>query len=317
MTKRILGRSGIEIAPLALGGNVFGWTIDESASFRVLDSFVEAGFNLIDTADVYSRWASGNSGGESETIIGHWLKQGGRRDKVVIATKLGKEMAPGKKGLSKKYMNEALNQSLLRLQTDYIDLYQAHDDDPATPMAETLEAFGQCIKEGKIRAIGASNFTAKRLAESLVISSQNSFPRYESLQPLYNLYDRVVFEKDLEPLCEDNHVGVISYYSLASGFLTGKYRSPGDFSKSLRGKGMVKFMNERGFAILGALDRIASEYQTTAAAIAIAWLIQRPSVTAPIASATSSKQLAELIKASEIKLDPAAVHLLNSASAES
>jgi len=317
MIKRELGRSGIAIAPLALGGNVFGWTIDETASFRVLDSFIDAGFNLIDTADVYSRWAPGNSGGESETIIGKWLQKRGNRDKVVIATKLGKEMAPGKKGLSKKYIYEALSQSLKRLQTDYIDLYQAHDDDPGTPMEETLETFGQCIKEGKMRAIGASNFNPRRLAESLRISEQNGFPRYESLQPLYNLYDRAVFEKDLEPVCVENHIGVISYYSLASGFLTGKYRSTGDFSKSLRGKGIAKFMNERGFAILGALDQVASQYQATAAAVAIAWLIQRHSVTAPIASATSSIQLAALIKASDIKLNNAAVDLLNAASAES
>jgi aryl-alcohol dehydrogenase-like predicted oxidoreductase len=314
MIKRELGRSGIQIAPLALGGNVFGWTIDQAASFRILDAFVDAGYNLIDTADVYSRWAPGNKGGESETIIGRWLKQEGKRDKVVIATKLGKEMDTGKKGLSKHYIKEALEQSLTRLQTDYIDLYQAHEDDQTTDMEETLGCFAALIKAGKLKAIGASNFTATRLAAALQISEQFGFPRYESLQPLYNLYDRAVFEDDLEPLCLEKKIGVISYYSLASGFLSGKYRTEKDLGKSARGKGNGKYLNKRGFAILNALDQVSSQYQSNPATVALAWLVQRSSVTAPIASATNKEQLGDLIKATELHIDKTAIELLNKAS---
>jgi aryl-alcohol dehydrogenase-like predicted oxidoreductase len=317
MEKKELGRSGIKVAPLALGCNVFGWTIKEAESFRVLDAFVEAGYNLIDTADVYSRWVPGNRGGESETIIGKWFRQGGKRDKVVLATKFGKEMAVDKKGLSKKYMRAALEDSLRRLQTDYIDLYQSHEDDPGTALEETMEGFAELVKEGKLKAIGASNFTAKRLTESLRISVKYGFPRYESLQPLYNLYNRAEFEKDLEPICVEQQVGVISYYSLASGFLTGKYRSENDLSKSLRGKGIGKYLNERGMAILRALDQVAGQYHSTPATIAIAWLMQSPGVTAPIASATSREQLTELIKAAELKLDGASLELLDQSSSYS
>jgi aryl-alcohol dehydrogenase-like predicted oxidoreductase len=225
MEKRKLGNSGLEVAPLAFGGNVFGWTVDEPTSFTLLDAFVEAGFNLIDTADVYSRWVQGHSGGESETIIGKWLKRSGNRAKVVIASKVGKEMGPNSQGLSKTYILQAVEDSLQRLQTDYIDLYQSHADDPKTPLEETLEAYDQLIKQGKVRAIGASNYSAQRLAESLEVSEQTSNPRYESLQPLFNLYDRADYERELEPLCREKGLGVISYFSLASGFLTGKYRS--------------------------------------------------------------------------------------------
>jgi aryl-alcohol dehydrogenase-like predicted oxidoreductase len=315
MIKRELGKSGIQIAPLALGANVFGWTIDQASSFRVLDAFVDAGYNLIDTADVYSRWAPGNKGGESETIIGNWLKQEGKRDKVIIATKLGKEMGPGQKGLSQSYINEALEKSLTRLQTDYIDLYQAHEDDPTTDMEETLGCFAGLIKAGKIKAIGASNFSAGRLARALQISEQSGLPRYESLQPLYNLYDRLVFEDDLEPLCLENKIAVLSYYSLASGFLTGKYRSEKDLMKSARGRGIGKYLNKKGFAILDVLDQVSSQYQSSPATVALAWLIQRNSVTAPIASATSIAQLGDLLKAPELHLDYSAIEMLNNASA--
>ena len=256
MKKRKLGNSKLEVAPLAFGGNVFGWTVDEQTSFTLLDAFVAAGFNLIDTADVYSYWAPGNRGGESETIIGKWLKRSGKRGKVVIATKVGKEMGPNSKGLSKSYILRAVEDSLRRLQTDYIDLYQSHADDPETPLEETLEAYAQLIRQGKVRAIGASNYSATRLAQALQISDQYGFPRYESLQPLFNLYDRTDYEGELEPLCRERGLGVISYFSLASGFLTGKYRSQDDLAHSARGDMVKKYLNPRGIRILEALDRV-------------------------------------------------------------
>ena len=309
MTKRNLGNSGIEVSPIAFGGNVFGWTVGEQMSFQLLDAFIGAGFNLIDTADVYSTWGAGNKGGESETIIGKWLKQRNNRDKVIIATKVGKEMGAGKKGLSKKYIRQAVEDSLRRLQTDYIDLYQSHDDDMNTPIEETMACFTELINEGKVRAIGASNFTAQRLAEALSISNRHGYARYETLQPLYNLYDRS-FEKELEPFCRENKIGVISYYALASGFLSGKYRSEKDLSKSLRGNGIKKYLNERGFSILHALDQVAERYHSTPASVAIAWLIAKPTITAPIASATTIEQLNALVKAAELNLDRAAMELL-------
>lgn len=315
MEKRKIGRSGIAVAPLAFGGNVFGWTIDQATSFKLLDGFIDAGFNLIDTADVYSNWVPGNKGGESETIIGHWLKQAGKRDQVVIATKVGGEMSPGKKGLSKAHIRQSVEESLRRLQTDYIDLYQSHYDDPATPLAETLATYGDLIKEGKIRAIGASNFSADRLTEALRVSEQHHLPRYECLQPEYNLYERNSYEKELEPICLENEIGVINYFALASGFLTGKYRSQADLAKSKRGHGNEKYLNERGFRILAALDEVAHQYQTDPASIAIAWLMARPGITAPIASASKPEQLQSFIKATTITLDTAAVALLDKASA--
>jgi aryl-alcohol dehydrogenase-like predicted oxidoreductase len=315
MKKRKLGNSGLEVAPLAFGGNVFGWTADEPASFALLDAFVAAGFNLIDTADVYSRWVQGHSGGESETIIGKWLKRSGNRAKVVIATKVGKEMGPNSKGLSKKYILQAVEESLRRLQTNTIDLYQSHADDPDTPLEETLEAYEQLIKQGKIRAIGASNYSALRLAESLRVSEQTGLPRYESLQPLFNLYDRVDYEKELEPLCRQKGLGVISYFSLASGFLTGKYRSEDDLSKRARADMVKKYLNERGFRIIEALDKVAQQHNLTPVKVALAWLISHPSITAPIASATNLEQLNELIEATTIELDSSAIDLLNQASA--
>jgi aryl-alcohol dehydrogenase-like predicted oxidoreductase len=314
MEKRDLGKSGIKIAPLAFGGNVFGWTVNELNSFLLLDSFVGAGFNLIDTADVYSRWAPGNKGGESETIIGRWLAKSGNRNKVVIATKVGKEMGPAKKGLTKKYITQAVEDSLQRLQTDYIDLYQSHDDDRETPLEETLGTFAELIKQGKIRAIGASNYSAKRLAEAIRISEEYGYPRYESIQPLYNLYDRMPFEKELAPLCLEKQVGVISYYALASGFLTGKYRSETDLYKSARGSGIKKYLNERGFRILHALDEVAEQVHSIPAVIALAWIRANPSITAPIASATNTSQLESLIKAMGLNLDKTAMDLLNRAS---
>ena len=314
MKKRKLGDSGLDVAPLAFGGNVFGWTADEAMSFRLLDAFVAAGFNLVDTADMYSRWVPGNEGGESETIIGKWLKRSGKRQSVIIATKVGKEMGPDKKGLSKKYINQAVEASLGRLQTDYIDLYQSHDDDVDTPLEETLEAFGQLIKAGKVRAIGASNYSAKRLAEALRVSEQHGYPRYESLQPLYNLYDRADYEKELEPLCREKGLGVINFFSLGSGFLTGKYRSEGDLANRARADMVKKYLNDRGYRIIEALDSVARQHNATPAKVALAWLIAQPTVTAPIASATDLEQLDQLIEAATLELDPSSMTLLNQAS---
>lgn len=314
MEKRKLGNSGLEVAPLAFGGNVFGWTIDEDTSFKILDAFIGAGFNLIDTADVYSNWVPENQGGESEKIIGNWLRRQGGRDKVIIATKVGGEMSPGKKGLSRAHIFKSVDESLQRLQTDYIDLYQSHYDDPTTPLEETLAAYGDLIKAGKIRAIGASNFTPERLRETLQVSQTNNLPRYESLQPEYNLYSRAEYEHELESICLENNIGVISYFALASGFLTGKYRSEADLSKSKRGGGNKKYLNDRGFRILEALDTVAASYQTDPASIAVAWLIARPSITAPIASASSVDQFNTLAKAAAITLDIDSLEMLNSAS---
>lgn len=297
------------------GGNVFGWTIDETASFGLLDAFVFAGFNFVDTADVYSRWAPGNQGGESEAIIGKWMKTRGNRDKMIIATKVGGDMNRGKKDISRKWILEEVENSLRRLNTDYIDLYQTHFDDETTPVEETLEAYAELVRAGKVRSIGASNFSPARLKASLEASAKHGYPRYESLQPHYNLVERERFEKELEPICLENQLGVVNYYSLAAGFLTGKYRSEGDLGKSTRGAGAKKYLNDRGLAVLAALDAVAGEYHTTPASVAIAWLIARPSVTAPIASATSIGQLDSLIAATKLELNKAAIELLDSASA--
>jgi aryl-alcohol dehydrogenase-like predicted oxidoreductase len=313
--KRKLGKSGLEVAPLALGGNVFGWTADEAMSFKLLDAFVAHGFNLIDTANNYSRWVPGHQGGESETIMGKWLKQRGVRDKVLIATKVGMEMGADQKGLAKTYILKEVEQSLKRLQTDYIDLYQSHTDDAATPQEETLEAYAQLVKQGKVRAIGASNYGAERLAAALQISAKHGYPSYQSLQPHYNLYERADYENKLEPLCQQKGLGVITYFSLARGFLTGKYRSEADLSKSPRGQGVKSYLNDRGFRILDALDKVAKQRGSTPARVSLAWLIARPSVTAPIASATNLGQLNELIEATKLELDPASIEQLNQASA--
>ncbi len=317
MEKRKLGNSGIEVYPLALGGNVFGWTVDEPTAFRLLDAFVDAGLNLIDTADTYSRWVAGNKGGESETIIGKWFTKSGKRARAVIATKVGSEMGPGRKGLSKDYILRAVEDSLKRLQTDTIDLYQSHRDDLDTPLEETLEAYAQLIREGKVRAIGASNYSAERLSEALRISGKRGYPAYQSLQPRYNLYDRADYERSLEPLCREKGLGVITYYSLASGFLTGKYRSDQDLSKSIRGQGAKIYLNERGFRILKALDEVAKQQHAVPASVALAWLLARPGITAPIVSATSLEQLNDLTAATKLELDQASIAFLNEASAGS
>lgn len=314
MKKKRLGNSELEVAPLALGGNVFGWTIDEKKSFEVLDAFVDAGFSLIDTADVYSTWKAGNKGGESETIIGKWMKSRRNRSKVVIATKVGGDMGQGK-SLKKQYILQKAEDSLQRLQTDYIDLYQSHWDDPGTPVEETLEAYQQLIRQGKARVIGASNFSRQRLQETLEASAKNDLPRYQSFQPRYNLYDREEFEKEYELFCLNENLGVIPYYGLASGFLSGKYRSENDLSKSARGGGIQKYLNERGFRILDALDQVSRRYNTQPATIALAWLNSRPGITAPISSATSVEQLRDLTKAAETVLDKEAVNELDEASA--
>jgi aryl-alcohol dehydrogenase-like predicted oxidoreductase len=315
MEQRQLGNSDLYVSPLTLGGNVFGWTIDEATSFEVLDGFTGAGFNLVDTADVYSRWVDGNTGGESEVIIGNWMKARNNRNKVIIATKVGGDMGQGRKDVSRKYILKAAEDSLRRLQTDYIDLYQTHWDDDSTPVEETLEAYQQLINEGKVRWIGASNLSPQRLEASLEASANHNLPKYQTFQPHYNLYVRDQFEHELEQICLDNHLGVINYYSLASGFLTGKYRSKDDLDKSPRGGGVRNYLNERGFRILEALDKVAADYQATPASVAIAWLIARPSITAPIASATSTKQLQDLVLAANLNLEEGAINALNEASA--
>jgi aryl-alcohol dehydrogenase-like predicted oxidoreductase len=315
MQYREIGHSGIRVGPLALGGNVFGWTADEATSFRVLDAFIDSGLNLVDTADVYSTWVPGHAGGESEIVIGNWFKKNGKRDKVVIATKLGKPMGDGGKGLSRKYILHEVEQSLHRLQTDFIDLYQSHEDDPNTPIEESLGAFADLIKAGKVRAIGASNYTGARLEQSLNVSQGMGLPRYECLQPEYNLYARQDFEKDLRPVCEKAKIGVLPYFSLASGFLSGKYRSKKDLSKSERGRRVKNFLNERGYRILGALDEVAADKKATVAQVALAWLIAQPTVTAPLVSATTVQQWSELQGSVHIVLDHKAIDLLDRASA--
>jgi aryl-alcohol dehydrogenase-like predicted oxidoreductase len=311
MEKHKLGGTGFEIAPLAFGGNVFGWTVDEPTSFRLLDAFVGAGFSLIDTADSYSRWAPGHQGGESETIIGRWIARRGRHDDVIIATKVGSEMGQGHKNLRKDYILQAAEASLKRLQVDCIDLYQSHWDDEDTPFEETLSAYEQLIAQGKVKAIGASNLSAPRLAQALETSRARGLPRYATLQPHYNLYSRASFEGALQDLCLRENLGVITYFSLAAGFLTGKYRSEADSGKSARGPGMKKFLNPRGMKILDALDAIARRYDATPAQVAVAWLMAQPGVTAPIASATSAAQLDELVGAAKLALDADAKRALD------
>jgi len=316
MQLRTLGRSDLRVAPLCLGGNVFGWTADEAASFTVLDALIGAELNFIDTADVYSVWIPGHHGGESETVIGNWLQRRARRNDVVIATKVGMEMAPDRKGLSATHIARSVEESLRRLQTDYIDLYFSHCDDVTVQFEETLGAYQKLIAQGKVRAIGASNHSAARLAQALEVSRRTGLPRYEVLQPQYNLYARSEYEKDLEPLCLEHNIGVVSYFALASGFLTGKYRTPSDAAKSKRGDGVVaKYLNERGLRILAALDDVGRRYSASPASVALAWQIARPSITAPIASATSVGQLNELLAATKLHLDQAAIEQLNIASA--
>jgi len=315
MQMRPLGNSGLQVAPLAFGGNVFGWTIDEATSFRLLDAFTDAGLNLVDTADVYSRWKPGNQGGESETILGKWLKKSGRRASVVVATKVGMEMGPDMKGLSRKYILEAVERSLNRLQIDVIDLYQEHKDDEATPQEETLGALAELVRAGKVKAIGASNLTAARLKEALQVSAKHGYPRYETLQPHYNLVERGGYEAELEPLCLKEKLGVIPYFSLASGFLTGKYKSAADVANRARAGGVSKYLNGRGFQVVAKLEETATKLHVTPARVALAWLMARPSITAPIASATSVEQVQDLIAATRLKLPSETIELLNQVSA--
>ncbi len=315
MQQRALGRSGLTTAPLVFGGNVFGWTVDQATGFSLLDAFVDGGFNLIDTADVYSTWVPGHQGGESETVIGHWLAAApSRRDKVLIATKVGKPM-PGGTGLSRRWIRQAVEDSLRRLRTDRIDLYQSHDDDAGTPFEETLSTFAELIQEGKVRALGASNHTAPRLAQALATSERLGLPRYETLQPHYNLVERAIFEDALQPLVVQQQVGVINYFGLARGFLTGKYRSEADLAKSPRGGGVKAYLNERGRRILAALDAVAAEHRATPAQVALAWQIAQPGVTAPIVSATSVAQWQELAGAATLALNDADLARLSTASA--
>jgi aryl-alcohol dehydrogenase-like predicted oxidoreductase len=314
MEKRKLGKSGIEIAPIAFGGNVIGWTADEATSHRLLDAFVDAGFSFVDTADVYSRWAPGNKGGESEAVIGSWLrKDRSKRDRIVLATKCG--MGLPSRALSRSNIVESVDASLKRLNTDRIDLFQSHKDDKDTPQEETLSTYAELVKAGKIRAIGASNFEAPRLAEAAKIAKEKALPRYESLQPHYNLMERSLFEGELENECLKEGIGVIPYYSLASGFLSGKYRTDADLGKSKRGAGVKKYLNDKGLAVLKALDAAAKKHNATNTQVALAWLMQRKSITAPIASATSVDQLKDLIAAPRIELDADSVAAIDKASA--
>lgn len=315
MEKRQLGHTDLHIYPIVFGGNVFGWTINEKQSFEILDHFAEAGFNAIDTADVYSRWAPENKGGESEAIIGKWMKEKKNRQQIILGTKVGSDMGDGKKGLKKAYILKAVEDSLKRLQTDYIDLYQTHFDEETTPVLETLEAYDQLIKDGKVRWIGASNMTPQRLTESLATSLERNLPAYQTLQPHYNLYAREGYETNFESVCRQHKLGVITYYALESGFLSGKYRKTADMVKSARGGKMENYFNDRGMKILAALDQVAAQYQTTPATVALAWLIGRPSVTAPIVSATNLTQLGSIIEAPGLNLNREAMETLDLASA--
>jgi aryl-alcohol dehydrogenase-like predicted oxidoreductase len=315
MQTRALGTSTLQVVPLMLGGNVFGWTVDAPTSFSILDAFVDRGFNFIDTADVYSRWLPGNHGGESETILGQWFKKSGKRDKIVLATKVGMDMGDGKQGLRKKYILEAVEASLKRLQTDHIELYQSHKDDEATPLQETLEAYQQLIQQGKVRIIGASNYKGDRLTQAIELARKHNLPVYQTLQPEYNLYDRQTYEQDLAPVAKKFNLGVIPYFSLASGFLTGKYKTLADTKGKNRGSRVEKYFDERGEKILKTLAEVAQDSNAKQASVALAWLLAQPTITAPIASATSTDQLESLFAAVDLKLDATALDKLNQASA--
>jgi aryl-alcohol dehydrogenase-like predicted oxidoreductase len=315
MNKRKLGKTGLEISPLVFGGNIFGWTVDQATSFKLLDAFAAAGFNSVDTADVYSKWVPGHTGGESEIILGEWMKRSGNRNKIIVATKVGMDMGDGKKGLSKSHILRSAEDSLGRLQTDYIDLYQSHVDDPDTPLEETLGAYAELLKQGKVRAIGASNHKAERLAAALETSRKSGLPAYQTLQPNYSLIERAEYESNLEPVCEKEGLGVINYFPLAGGFLTGKYRSEKDVAGKPRARNVTKHLNERGFKILAALDQVAKKYNATPARISLAWLLARPSITAPIVSATNLEQLNDLVSSVDLALDRESIEFLNKASA--
>lgn len=311
MIRRKLGRTELSVAPLCLGGNVFGFTADEQSSFAVLDAYVDGGGNFIDTADTYST-------GESESILGRWMSTRKNRAQVIIATKLGSTMstAPNMQGLSRRYMMEEVEASLKRLQTDYIDLYQAHRDDPHTPLDETMSAFDDLVRQGKVHYVGASNYSAARLREALQVSAQHGYVRYESLQPPYNLVNRADYERDLEPLCLEQGLGVITYSSLASGFLTGKYRAGKELPSSPRAKRIQeRYMNEQGFRVLEQLDRVAAAHHATVAQVALAWIMARPGITAAIASGTSVAQVRQLLGAVELSLSKEDMEALDSVSA--
>jgi aryl-alcohol dehydrogenase-like predicted oxidoreductase len=313
MQKRKLGSTGVEVPAIMLGGNVFGWTVDEADSFRLLDAAFDKGLTFIDTADVYSKWIPGHVGGESETIIGKWFARSGKRDQVFIATKLGMDMGDGKQGLAPKYIAEAVEASLRRLQTDRIDLYQAHMDDEKTPLEETLGAFDVLVRQGKVRLIGASNYKGARLREAMEVSKRNHLTPYTTLQPHYNLVERENYETDLAPVVAEYGLGVIPYFALAGGFLTGKYRSEKDAEGKVRGGMAGKYLNAHGLAVLAALDAVAGEYKSTPASVALAWLMEQPGIAAPIASATHEKQLDDLAAAADLKLDRAALERLSAA----
>jgi len=314
MEKRKLGFAGPEVPVICLGGNVYGWTLPEAEAFRQLDAALDAGLNFVDTADVYSRWVPGHNGGESETIIGKWFAMTGERKDVILATKVGMEMGEGKKGLKAAYIRQAVEDSLERLQTDYIDIYQAHKDDAETPLEETLGAFNELVKQGKVRFIGASNLSGARLTEALETSRKQGLASYVSLQPHYNLVERPDFESDLLPVVEKYQLGVIPYFSLAAGFLTGKYRSKQDSENAARGAMVQKYLNDWGFAVVAVLDEVANAHGSTPARVALAWLLAKPGITAPIASATNEKQLADLVEATKLKLDAESIQKLNEVS---
>ena len=315
MQKRQLGKTGLEISSLVFGGNVFGWTADQATSFKLLDAFLAGGFNAVDTADVYSTWAPGHAGGESETILGEWMQQRGNRSQIIVATKVGAEMGDKSKGLTRSHILRSAENSLRRLRTDYIDLYQSHIDDAGAPLEETLRAYEELIKKGKVRAIGASNYKADRLEAALKISRKNGLPEYQTLQPNYSLVERAEYENNLESLCVREGLAVINYFPLASGFLTGKYRSERDAAGKSRGPRVVKYLNERGFKILAALDQVAKKVHASLAQVSLAWLFTRPGITAPIVSATNLEQLKELLASVELALDPESVAILDRASA--
>ena len=314
MKKIKIGDTSLEIGPFSLGGNVFGWTIDEEKSFEILDAYVEAGYNFIDTADMYSYWINGGGGGESETIIGKWMKARGNRDKIIIATKVGGETGEHGIDASRNHILETVEKSLKRLQTDYIDLYYLHFDDGTTPVEETLSAFDELVKSGKVKEIGVSNISPERLKESLEFSDKNNLAKYQALQPLYNLVERKGYETNYAPIVAEHGLTVFPYYALASGFLTGKYRSENDFMKSPRGQGAAKYLNEQGLNILKALDQIAAKHHSVPAAVALAWLSAQPNIGGPIASATSKEQLTEILSSSSLNLDLADMQLLNKVS---
>lgn len=314
MKKINIGDTNLEIAPFNLGGNVFGWTIDQQKSFEILDAFVEAGYNFIDTADMYSYWIDGGQGGQSETIIGKWIKARNNRDQIIIATKVGGQTGQHGIDSSRKHILQSVDKSLQRLQTDYIDLYYLHYDDQKTPVEETLRAFDELVKSGKVRHIAASNISAERLKESLEFSKNNNLVKYQALQPLYNLVERKYYEQNYAGIVKEHGLSVFPYFALAAGFLTGKYRSETDFKKSPRGQGAAKYMNEKGFNILNALDQIAKKHNTVPAAISLAWLAAQPNIGGPVASATSIDQLSEILSSTSILLDKSDLELLNKVS---